>query len=772
MGTLDRYIWKELIPPFFIGTGVFTFFLFIDRIYQLTSLVITKNVPFHLVLSLLLLMLPAFLALTLPMALLVAVLLVCGRLAGDFEITALKAVGVGPWRLLRPYVVGAVLVTLAIGGITLWVNPWATGAFQQQLFKILQSRAASGLQERTFSAAFGQIVIYVDEMTASQVRLKGVLVSDERDPQRSRIILAREGRLLSDEENRRVTLRFLDGSVNEADTADPRRFRYTAFTLYDMNLPLDTPLAAAARDEKPERQVPLGELLKTAAELEQQGQIVSPYYVEFHKRFALPVAALVFVLVGFPLGIRTHRGGRAVALASSFVIVMSYYVLFTSLEGMALSRRLPASLAMWLPNALFGALGVALTFWSTRGVSPIWADLFWRAWARVGPRLRLPWIRVSRPVRERRRTRVRGPRASTFLIDRYLIKEYGIFLAIGLLVGAVLYVVVDLLQTLDRFLRVKPPFLLILLHFAYNMPSELYKGLPLIVLIATVFLFLSLTRQRELDAMKAAGISLYRISLPILVSALVISLLAVLFQEAALPELNAKAEEIDRVKIRKMAPRHLLRQTQIWYRSSDTRFLRMALLDPVAQSMDGLLVVEIDRDFHLVNRVDARNAQWTGNGWRLSNGFVRAIDGVNRVRSESFDFRTGIVTEHIDDFTQVQKSPSAMSFLELQAFVSKLRQSGHEFSKYLVKLYSKLSFPLVHFIVVLVAIPFALVSPRSGGRAVGIGVAIAIAAAYWMVDSIAVALAEADLLPAILGAWTANIVFAGIGAALFFNART
>src|SRR5262252_1905021 len=159
MGTLDRYIWKELIPPFFIGTGVFTFFLFIDRIYQLTSLVITKNVPFHLVLSLLLLMLPAFLALTLPMALLVAVLLVCGRLA----------VGVGPWRLLRPYVVGAVLVTLAIGGITLWVNPWATGAFQQQLFKILQSRAASGLQERTFSAAFGQIVIYVDEMTASQV---------------------------------------------------------------------------------------------------------------------------------------------------------------------------------------------------------------------------------------------------------------------------------------------------------------------------------------------------------------------------------------------------------------------------------------------------------------------------------------------------------------------------------------------------------------------------------------------------------------------------
>src|SRR5262247_541967 len=104
MGILDRYVWKELAPPFVIGVAVFTFFLFIDRIYQLTNLVITKNVPFHLVFSLLVFML--------PMALLVAVLLVCGRLASDFEVTALKAAGVSPLRLLRPYVAAAVAVTL------------------------------------------------------------------------------------------------------------------------------------------------------------------------------------------------------------------------------------------------------------------------------------------------------------------------------------------------------------------------------------------------------------------------------------------------------------------------------------------------------------------------------------------------------------------------------------------------------------------------------------------------------------------------------------
>ena len=335
-----------------------------------------------------------------------------------------------------------------------------------------------------------------------------------------------------------------------------------------------------------------------------------------------------------------------------------------------------------------------------------------------------------------------------------------------------LYIVVDLLQTLDRFLRIKPPLALMVQHFAYNMPAELYKGLPLIVLIATVFLFLSLTRQRELDAMKAAGVSLYRVSLPILLTAFIVSVLAVLFQETALPELNAKAEEVDRVKIRGMPPRHLQRQSQIWYRSSETRFLRMALLDPVEQSMEGLMVLDIDRDFHLVNRLDARKARWTPDGWQLAGGVTRTIDRANRVRSEPFDQRMAVMPEHIDDFTQVQKPPDTMSFLELRAFVAKLRESGHQVGKYLVQLHSKLSFPLVHFIMALVAIPFALVSPRTGGRAVGIGVAIMISVSYWTVHSIALAFAQADLLPPALAAWTANIVFAGLGAALFLNART
>jgi LPS export ABC transporter permease LptF/LPS export ABC transporter permease LptG len=769
---LDRYIIKELGPPFAIGVGVFTFFLVIDRIYQLTDLVITKSVPFALVMPLLVYMLPAFLALTLPMATLVAVLLVCGRLASDLEVAALKAAGVSPLRLFRPFLAAGIAITLLIAWLTLLVGPWSSGAFQRQLFRILQTRASTGIKERTFSATFNQFVIYVDEVSASQVRLKGLLVSDERNAEQSRIIVAREGRLLSDETNRRITLRFLDGSISEADVGDRRRFRQTYFSLYDMTLPLDSPLSAAGKEDKPEKQLPLRQLLTEAERLRREGQIATPYYVELHKRFALPVAALMFTLVGFPLGVRTHRGGRAVALALSFGIVVSYYILYTSMEGFALRGRLPVGIAVWIPNLILAVVGLAMLRASAVGVSTVWLDLFWRLWAKVGERRS---GRVAKPLEERRLRRLgrlTGPRESSFIMDRYLIRQYLVYIGIGTLVGAVLISVVDLLQTLDRLLRVKPPLTTILEHFVYRLPGELYKGLPMIVLISTVFLFLSLTRQRELDALKAAGVSLYRASLPILLVAGAISVGAVMFQETLLPDINARSEEVDRVKIRGQLPRHLQRQTQIWYRSSDTRFFRMALLDPVGKSMEGLTVLDISRDFRLVERVDARLAQWSSDGWQLTDGVFRRVGPQNRITSEMFDSRLLPMPEHIDDFIQVQNAPDTMSFLELRAYVARLRDGGHRVTRYLVQLYSKLSFPLVHVIMALVAIPFALVSPRSGGRAMGIGVAIVIAAGYWVVHSVAIAFAQADLLPAALAAWTANIVFAGIGTALFLSART
>ncbi len=766
---LDRYVTEELWPPFAISVGVFTFFLIVDRVYQLTDLVITKQVPFALVSSLLAYTLPPLLSLTLPVSLLLAVLVACGRLSGDLEVVALKASGVSPLRLFRPFLAAGVVVSVLIAWLTLVVNPWASRAFQKQLFTILQTRATTAVQERTFIGAFGGIALYVEEVSASQVALKGILASDERDPELLRIIVAPEGQLLSDEAQRRLILRFLNGAVAESDVRNPGRFRYTAFSLYDMNLPTTTSPSAAGPGVKPEKEMQLGQLVASARAAGPALANTAPYRVELHKRFALPMAALVFATVGFPLGIRAQRGGRAVALALSSGVVVAYYILSTSLEGPALGGRLPAWLAIWLPNVLFGLLGLALLRAMTRGVPrALFAPA--RDWiARLSPLRRR---QTARAATGRQARRLRGRHASTFIIDRYLLRQYLLFIGIGLLLAAVFSLVVDLLQSLDRFLRAKPAWTYIAQHFLYLLPRELYKGLPLVVLVSTVFLFLSLTRHRELDALKAAGVSLYRASLPILVMALLISLGALLFQETALPAITERGDEVDRVKIRGFPPRHLLRQGQIWYRSSDRRFLRIGLLDPVARSLDNLVVLDLGPDFRLVDRLDVRRAQWTPDGWQMSGGVVRRIDDANQFHSTTFDHRVDTMPEHIDDFLRIQKPPDTMSFRELYAHVTRLREGGHQVRAYLVPLHAKLSFPLVHLIMALVAIPFALVSPRSGGRSVGVGVAIVISVGYWFVHSAALALARADLLPPVLAAWTANIIFAGLGTALFFSART
>jgi LPS export ABC transporter permease LptF/LPS export ABC transporter permease LptG len=770
---IDRYVLRELVSPFAMGVGVLTFFLVIDRIYHLTELVITKGVPFFLVLALLGFTLPSFLALTLPMALLLAVLIVGGRLATDMEVTALKASGVSPLRLLRPFLAAGVVVTLISAALTIWIAPMGNRMFQQQLFKILQSRAATGLKERIFSASFGQFTIYVQDISASQVALKGLLVSDERDPELSRVIVAREGRLLTDEEQGRITLRFIDGQISETDVADGRRARFTDFSLYDMNLPLDSPLSGSGPREKPERDLPLGELAPQARAIAAQGQPVTAYYVEFHKRFALPVAAIVFVLVGFPLGIRSSPrggGGRGMALAASLGIVVSYYMVFTTLENFALKGRVPAWLGIWMPDALFLVTGLVLIVAATAGLPTDWVHRLWQL--RDALRARVPTLPFPRRRGAKAETGHGRRRSSTFIIDRYLLREYVKFIGIGLGVGAVLFLVVDLLQTLDRFLRIKPPFTYILQHFIFRLPGALYDGLPIVVLIATVFLFLSLTRAHELDALKAAGVSLYRVSVPILLLALALSIAAGFFQETALPAINARAEEIDRIKIRGQLPRHLQKRNQLWYRSTDTRFWRMELLDPVERSVDGLLLLEVDQNFQLVSRLDAKKAKWTTAGWELSGGFMRPVVKGTRMESKPFDRVLVKIPEDIQDFTNVQKAPEIMSFLELRAYVQKLRETGHQAGKYIVELYSKLSFPLVHLIMALVAIPFALISPRSGGRALGIAIAIVISVGYWLVHYMALAFAKADLLPPFLAAWTANVVFAGLGTALFLRART
>lgn len=333
--------------------------------------------------------------------------------------------------------------------------------------------------------------------------------------------------------------------------------------------------------------------------------------------------------------------------------------------------------------------------------------LAWRA-------LQALWRRMpGRPVWRDPGPGVAVARESTHIIDRYLVREYVAFMAIGLAVAAALFVVIDLLQTLDRYLRVKPPFLYIVEHFVYRLPAALHDGLPVVMLVATIFLFLTLSRYHELTALKAAGVSLYRVSAPILGLGLVVAVGAGLFQELALPILNERGDEVDRIKIRGQAPRHLQSRYRLWVRSSDSRFYRVELVNPGTSDMFGMTLLEVDREFRLLGRLDARRAHWTAAGWELSDGAYREIGADGKVQTVPFAWTALDLREEMDDFLRIQKPVSAMSFWELKDYIVQLEAAGFQIRKYLVELYSKLSFPLVNLVMVLVAIPFSLQSARA-----------------------------------------------------------
>ena len=152
--------------------------------------------------------------------------------------------------------------------------------------------------------------------------------------------------------------------------------------------------------------------------------------------------------------------------------------------------------------------------------------------------------------------------------------------------------------------------------------------------MATIFLFMELERYRELTALKAAGLSLHRISLPVLVLAGAVSVGAFVFQETAAPTLNAKGEEVDRVEIRKTSASGSRPQLH-WYRRSDSEFVRIDRLDRALRQVSGITLIQRDANFRLVKRVDAAQAVWASDGLELDQSVEREFGPDDTVQTES-----------------------------------------------------------------------------------------------------------------------------------------
>ena len=292
---IDRYIAREMVAPTGIGLLVFTFVLLIDQIPRLLAVLVARSADFSTILRVFLNLLPSILAITIPMAFLLGVLLAFGRMASDSEIVALRAVGVSPLRLLQPVMMLALVMT----AITFYINavalPAANQAHREIVFSLVVSKARTDVKARTFTDNLlpGRMMLYVQDIEPGTGLWKNLLIHDTRDIAESKLILARTGELVVDKQHQIVRVELGPGSQHSFFGADPRAYSRTSFRSMGWDLPVDEffPDRKKLLLAKGDREMSLPELADKVAEIRAQGKPRSDwgrFAVEWHKKFAIP----------------------------------------------------------------------------------------------------------------------------------------------------------------------------------------------------------------------------------------------------------------------------------------------------------------------------------------------------------------------------------------------------------------------------------------------------------------------------------------------------
>jgi lipopolysaccharide export system permease protein len=342
---------SEILPPFLIGLLAFTVILFTARMLKLVELVVTRGLPLLKIGKLFTLILPTFLEMTVPMALLLGILLGLGRLSSDQETTALKASGISPFQILLPIGMLALFISLLSLLITTLVRPVANRTLNKELYNIAKGHVVTALREKVFNDNFPDVLIYVEEVVPPGNASQGILIVDRRDPDRENVIFGKVALFLTDEESRTLNLKIFDGIIHEREKTTPN-FSQTHFNVYNIKLDLEEAFSLMRKKERRPKEMSLQQLGRTIRSKEAKGIKPTPEVMELHQRFSFAFAPLVFGLLGVSLAMMPtpSRTGRSWGLASCFFWLLVYYGLLSI--GKALGEReiIFPVIALWLPN--------------------------------------------------------------------------------------------------------------------------------------------------------------------------------------------------------------------------------------------------------------------------------------------------------------------------------------------------------------------------------------------------------------------------------------
>ena len=771
---ISHYVVREVILPFFLTLLVFTFLMLLPPIMNQAEELIRIGVDARQVAEMLLLLVPQSLGVTIPMALLVGVLMGLGRLSGDRETVAMQACGISLFRILTPLLVLAAATAAINCYLMLSVVPDANQRFREILLRVQANRAEGEVKPRVFYVGdFPDVVLYVQEVSSTGEGWLDVFLADVQRPEQPDIYIAERGRVGVDRDRRTVAIVLENGERHRVDPAAPDAYEVHAFRELRIQLDAES-LFPAGGPDRGLREMTIPELNEQAAAMRAAG--VSPHapIIEAHKKFSIPFACFVFVLLGVAFGVSSRTDGRLASFALGIAVIFAYYVLMYESEALAKGQRVPPHLAMWLPNILLGLAGVALIRRRAGGVER-GASLPWTRWrlpappgvpevaggpAIAGAADRDPVVTVSG-----------GSLPGVNILDWYVTKMYLRWVGLAFVGLLGIFYIATFIDLSDKLFKDETTGVMLLRYFWHATPQFVYYVLPIAGLVATLVTIGLLTRTSELTVMKACGISLYRAAFPILCFSLVWSGLLFALGETVLARANRTAETLNReIRTGRTQTFEVLARQWLY---DDGVIYHYRYFDPDRTEIDSLSIFELgDGPWSLVRRTYATHAaygdEWQGqNVW--SREFATAPEASSPYRKDAARALQAVSAPGV--FVAERPDAELMNFRELERYIVDLRARGFDVVNLLVALHRKASFPFVTVILTLIAVPFA-VTTGSRGALYGVGVGIAVAFTYWIVLSVFGALGGAGVLMPATAAWAPNLIFGTSAGYFLLTVRT
>ena len=344
------------------------------------------------------------------------------------------------------------------------------------------------------------------------------------------------------------------------------------------------------------------------------------------------------------------------------------------------------------------------------------------------------------------------------ILSRYI--AYAWLRLLSLCMGSFIavYLVLDMMDKIPRFIRAGGSLAQIMRFFVWKLPEMVGQTASFSILMATLLTLGLFSRNSEIIAMRSCGISLLRISFPMLFLGLAASVLLLLNAELVVPGCYERMEKIERVDIRKQGINAVFRLNNIWFRS-DSLILQAHLFDPKAKVLQGVILWKIDRSMNPTSRMDAESAEFHDGRWTLKDVVIKDFGqghGYTARRAQTMDVALNL---KLDDLRVLDNNADNLSFGKLKEYADNLRSGGYPAFRYLTMMHTKLSAPFAAFVMVILGIPFAFRNSRSGGTALGIGASIGIGFAYFVVNAMLLSYGRSGVLTPLVAAWGANIIF-------------